>query len=71
MIPDPLLSIMVNCDVSDDLIASIAVSIPTRAIIPKAIMQMVSTALTLFDCIALIAILRLSLNMAIRFTKFI
>jgi glyoxylate utilization-related uncharacterized protein len=66
-----LAPIMVNWEVSDDLMASIAVRIPTRAIIPKAIIQIVRTALTLFDRIALVAIFRLSLNMAIRFTKFI
>jgi hypothetical protein len=54
---------IVNWLVSDDLIASIAVSIPTSAIIPNAIMLIVSAALTLFDLIALKDILRLSLNM--------
>jgi hypothetical protein len=41
--------IMVNWEVSDDFMASIAVRIPTRAIIPKAIIHMVRIALTLFD----------------------
>jgi hypothetical protein len=54
--------IMVNWVVSDDLIASIAVRMPTRAIIPNAIMQIVSIALTLFDFIALNEILRFSQN---------
>jgi len=60
-----LAPIIVNCDVSDDLIASIAVSIPTSAIIPKAIIHIVRTALTLFDLIALADILKFSLNMLI------
>jgi glyoxylate utilization-related uncharacterized protein len=66
-----LAPIRVNWEVSDDLIASIAVSIPTRAIIPKAMMHIVRTALTLFDLIALTAILRLSLKIPMRFTRFI
>jgi hypothetical protein len=57
-----LAPIIVNCEVSDDLIASMAVSIPTSAIIPKAIMHIVSTALTLFDFMALNDILRFSLK---------
>jgi hypothetical protein len=44
-----LAPIIVNWDVKEDLIASIAVRIPTRAIMPNAIMQIVSIALTLFD----------------------
>lgn len=54
--------IIVNWVVSDDLIASIAVRMPTRAIIPNAIIQIVSIALTLFDFIALNEILRFSRN---------
>ncbi len=41
---------------------SIAVSIPTRAIIPNAIMAIVSADLTLFDLIALKATLTFSPN---------
>ena len=54
--------IIVNWFVREDLIASIAVSIPTSAMIPKAIIQIVRIALTLFDFIARIAILRFSLK---------
>jgi hypothetical protein len=54
--------ITVNCEVRDDLIASIAVRIPTKAIIPKAMMHMVRIALTLFDLMALMEILRFSLK---------
>jgi len=66
-----LAPIIVNWDVSDDLIASIAVSIPTRAIIPKAIMDIVRIALNLLELIALIAILRLSLKIPTLFTRLI
>jgi hypothetical protein len=53
---------MVNWLVSEDLMASIAVRIPTSAMIPNAIIQMVRIDLTLFDLIALIEILRFSQN---------
>jgi hypothetical protein len=55
-----LAPIIVNWLVRDDLIASIAVSIPTNAMIPKAIIQIVRIALTLLDFMARNAILRFS-----------
>ncbi len=54
--------IIVNWFVREDFIASIAVRMPTSAMIPKAIIQIVRIALTLFDFIARIAILRFSLK---------
>jgi len=45
-----------------------AVSIPTRAMIPKAIIAIVSAALTLFDLIALNATLTFSQNKVNPFT---
>jgi Zn-dependent oligopeptidase len=58
-----LAPIMVNWFVKEDFIASIAVSMPTSAIMPKAMIQIVSIALTLFERIALNEILKFSLNM--------
>jgi hypothetical protein len=55
-----LAPIIVNWFVREDLIASIAVRIPISAMIPNAIIQIVRIALTLFDFIARIAILRFS-----------
>jgi hypothetical protein len=57
--------IIVNWFVREDLIASMAVSIPTSAIIPNAIIHMVRIALILFDFIALKTILKFSLKRAI------
>jgi len=57
--------IIVNWLVREDLIASMAVSIPIRAIIPKAIMQIVSTALTRFDLIARNEIFKFSLKIPV------
>ena len=54
--------IIVNWFVREDFIASIAVRIPTSAMIPKAMIQMVRIALTLLDLMALKAILRFSLK---------
>ena len=55
-----LAPIIVNWSVREDFIASIAVNIPINAIIPNAIIQIVSIDRTLFDLIALSAILRFS-----------
>jgi len=53
---------MVNWFVMDDFMESMAVSIPTRAIMPIAMMQIVRIVRTLFDLIALKEILRFSQN---------
>jgi hypothetical protein len=47
-----------------------AVRIPIRAIMPKAMMQIVRIALTLFDLIALIATLRFSLKIPLFIISF-
>jgi hypothetical protein len=65
VIVNELAPIIVNWLVRDDFIASIAVRIPTNAIIPNAIMHIVSIALTLLDLIARNEIFRFSLKMAI------
>jgi len=52
--------ILANSDVMEFLIASIAVRIPTRAIIPKAMMNIVRIALTIFDRIDFVLILKFS-----------
>ena len=54
--------IIVNCEVRDDLMASMAVRMPISAIIPNAMMHIVRIALTLFDLIAFIEIRRFSLK---------
>jgi hypothetical protein len=48
---------------------SIAVRIPTRAIMPKAMIAIVRIALTLFDLIALNATLTFSANNVIQFNR--
>jgi hypothetical protein len=53
VIENELAPINVNCSVRVFLRPSIAVRIPTRAIMPNAMIAIVSTALTLFDLIAL------------------
>jgi len=60
-----LAPIIVNWFVRDDFMASMAVSIPTRAMIPKAIIHIVNTARTLLDIIALIDILKFSLKILV------
>ena len=60
--------IIVNCSVRVLFNPSMAVSIPTRAMIPKAIIAIVSAALTLFDLIALNATLTFSQNKVNPFT---
>jgi len=61
-IVNELAPIIVNCSVREVLMASMAVSIPIRAIIPNAIMQTVKIVLTRFDFIARTAILKFSLK---------
>jgi hypothetical protein len=65
-----LAPIIVNCDVIDDLMASIAVRIPTSAIMPNAIMHIVSIARTLLELIAFSEIFRFSLKILILISKF-
>jgi hypothetical protein len=61
--------IIVNCWVSVLFKPSIAVKIPTRAIMPKAMIDIVRIALTLFDLIALNATLTFSANNVNQFNR--
>ncbi|GAB4296280.1 MAG: hypothetical protein Kow0068_20730 [Marinilabiliales bacterium] len=57
-----LAPILANCEVNEFFKESIAVRIPTRAIIPNAIIKTVNTVRNIFERTELIAIRKFSLN---------